>query len=206
MNILIDLLPIKVEIEGIEYDINSDFRTSMLFELMMSDNELDDMQKIEQALILYYPAYHIMLDNPDGFNINLAMDQLLWFYRCGKDMAASIGNGKGKSNQIYDFNFDDDYIYSAFLDQYSIDLQDVDLHWWKFKAMFKSLKEDNEIVKIMGYRSIDLNKIKDKEQKIQYKKMKELYKIKGQVSKNETEKLDMIQEALLNGGDLSKLL
>lgn len=198
MNILIDLLPVKVEIEGIEYDINSDFRTSMLFELMMADNELDDKQKIIQAIELYYPKI------PE--NINLAMDQLLWFYRCGKDMVASSGNGKGKSNQIYDFNFDDDYIYSAFLDQYSIDLQDVDLHWWKFKAMFKSLKEDNEIVKIMGYRSIDLNKIKDKEQKIQYKKMKELYKIKGQVSKNETEKLDMIQEALLNGGDLSKLL
>ncbi|MGH4125596.1 MAG: bacteriophage Gp15 family protein [Clostridium sp.] len=198
MNILIDLLPLEVTIEGVEYSINSDFRTSMLFELMMADNDLDDKQKIIQAIELYYPK------TPE--NINLAMDQLLWFYRCGKDMVASSGNGKGKSNQIYDFNFDDDYIYSAFLDQYSIDLQDVDLHWWKFKAMFKSLKEDNEIVKIMGYRSIDLNEIKDKEQKTQYKKMKELYKIKGQVSKNEIEKLDSIQNALLNGGDLSKLL
>ena len=43
--------------------------------------------------------------------------------------------------------------------------------------MFKSLKGDNEIVKIMGYRSVDLSKIKDKEQKLYYKKMKELYKI-----------------------------
>ena len=34
------------------------------------------------------------------------------------------------------------------------------LHWWKFKAMFKSLKEDTEIVKIMRYRSMDLSKIK----------------------------------------------
>lgn len=31
--------------------------------------------------------------------------------------------------------------------------------------MFKALKEDNEIVKIMGYRSMDLSKIKDKEEK-----------------------------------------
>ncbi|WP_242840658.1 Gp15 family bacteriophage protein [Clostridium hydrogeniformans] len=46
------------------------------------------------------------------------------------------------------------------LDQYGADLQNVEyLHWWKFKA----LKEDNEIFKIMGYRYMDLGKIKDKE-------------------------------------------
>ncbi|MBU3126741.1 bacteriophage Gp15 family protein [Clostridium tagluense] len=198
MNILIDLLPQIVEIEGIGYNINSDFRTSMLFELMMADNDLDDKEKIEQALLLYYPKL--------PKNINLAMDQLLWFYRCGKDIVIPSGNGKGKSNQIYSFDFDDGYIYSAFLDQYSIDLQDADLHWWKFKALFKSLKEDNEIVKIMGYRSMDLGKIKDKEQKLHYKNMKDLYKIKDISSKDEIEKLDSIENALLNGGDVSKLL
>jgi len=199
MNILVDLLPLTVKIEGIEYDINSDFRTSMLFELMMNDNELDDEQKIINAIELYYSEVPT--------DINIAVEQILWFYRCGKDVKTSSGNGKGKSAQIYDFEFDDDYIYSAFLDQYNIDLQDIDnLHWWKFKALFKSLKEDNEIVKIMGYRSTDLNKIKDKEEKAHYKKMKDLYKIKSQVSKDETEKLESIEEALQNGGDLSKLL
>ena len=100
---------------------------------------------------------------------------------------------------------DDDYIYAAFMDQYNIDLQDIEyLHWWKFKAMFKSLKEDNEIVKIMGYRSMDLSKIKDKEEKAYYKKMQELYKLP--ISKDEKEKLDEITVALLNGGDLSKVL
>ncbi len=37
--------------------------------------------------------------------------------------------------------------------------------------MFKALKEDNEIVKIMGYRAMDINKIKDNEQKAHYTKM-----------------------------------
>lgn len=27
------------------------------------------------------------------------------------------------------------------------------LHWWKFKALLKSLKDDTEFVKIQGYRS-----------------------------------------------------
>ncbi|MCC3870288.1 bacteriophage Gp15 family protein [Terrisporobacter mayombei] len=198
MNILVDLLPKKVTIDNKEYKINSDFRTSILFELLMQDGSIGEKDKILMALELYYSNI------PE--NINEAIEQMLWFYRCGKDITKSKGNGKGKSiTQIYSFEYDDDYIYAAFMDQYGIDLQDIeDLHWWKFKALFKSLKEDNEIVKIMSYRSTDLSKIKDKEQKANYKYMKELYKIP--IPQDEQEKLDEITNALLSGGDVSKVL
>lgn len=198
MNILVDLLPIAVEIDNKNYEINSDFRTSILFELLMQDSSIGAEDKIITALELYYPVI------PE--NINEAIEQMLWFYRCGKEITSSKGNGKGKRvTQIYSFEHDDDYIYAAFMDQYNIDLQDIEyLHWWKFKAMFKSLKEDIKIVKIMEYRSIDLSKIKDKEQKAYYKKMKNLYEIP--ISKDEDRKLREIEEAILNGGDLSKVL
>lgn len=198
MNILVDLLPIAVEIDNKNYEINSDFRTSILFELLMQDSSIGAEDKIITALELYYPVI------PE--NINEAIEQMLWFYRCGKEITSSKGNGKGKSvTQIYSFEYDDDYIYAAFMDQYNIDLQDIEyLHWWKFKAMFNSLKEDIKIVKIMEYRSIDLSKIKDKEQKAYYKKMKNLYEIP--ISKDEDRKLREIEEAILNGGDLSKVL
>nr|DAE09602.1 MAG TPA: hypothetical protein [Siphoviridae sp. ctDtx1] len=198
MNILVDLLPIAVEIDNKNYEINSDFRTSILFELLMQDKSIGEEDKIFMALQLYYPVI------PE--NINEAIEQMLWFYRCGKDITKSKGNGKGKSvTQIYSFEYDDDYIYAAFIDQYNIDLQDIEyLHWWKFKAMFKALKEDNEIVKIMGYRSMDISKIKDKEQKAYYNKMRKLYEIP--ISKDEREKLDEITEALLIGKNVNNLL
>lgn len=199
MNLLIDLVPISVDIEGEKYEINSDFRTSILFELLMQDSEVSEEDKIIHALDLYYST----LPN----DLNEAVEKLLWFYRCGKDEVEGKGYGKGKSEQIYSYDYDDDYIYSAFLDQYGVDLQDIEyLHWWKFKAMFKALKEDNEIVKIMGYRAMDLSKIKDKEEKSYYKKMKELYKIPSNISKDEKEKLNQIEGILLNGGDVSKVL
>lgn len=199
MNILIDLLPDKVNIEGEDYEINSDFGTSILFELLMQDNELTDEDKIIQALELYYPIM--------PKNINEAVEKVLWFYRCGKSETETKNKGIVKITQVYSYEYDDDYIYSSFLDQYGVDLQDIEyLHWWKFKAMFKALKEDNEIVKIMGYRAMDLGKIKDKEQKAYYKKMKDLYKIPTNISKDENEKLDEIEKILLNGGDLSKVL
>ncbi|KHO39077.1 phage gp15 protein [Clostridium tetani] len=197
MNMLIDLVPTTVKIEWGDYKINSDFRTSILFELLMQDSSIGKEEKIFMALELYYPEI--------PHNINNAVEQMLWFYRCGKDIGESKGTGKGKSTQIYSFEHDDDYIYSAFLDQYGVDLQDIGyLHWWKFKAMFKALKEDNEIVKIMGYRSMDLSKIKDKEEKSYYRKMQELYKIP--INKDEKDKLEEINNVLLNGGDVSRVL
>ena len=54
-------------------------------------------------------------------------------------------------------------------------MQDEELHWWKFKALFQGLKEDNKIVQIMGYRGMDLSKIKDKEERKHYKRLKKLY-------------------------------
>lgn len=200
MSILVDLVPKTVSIDNKEYEINSDFRISILFSLLMCDSSIDDKDKYNMALNLYYPQV------PPKNKRNEAVEQMLWFYRCGKDIRKSKGNGKGNSSTpIYSFEHDDDYIYAAFMDQYNIDLQDIGyLHWWKFKAMFNGLKEDNKIVKIMEYRSMDLSKIKDKEQKAYYKKMQELYKIP--ISKEEENKLKEIEKALLSSGDISKLL
>ena len=194
-------MPTTIDIEGIEYEINSDFRTSILFELLMQDLELSEEEKIIQALTLYYKKW--------PHNIEKAIDKMLWFYSCGKNKNLKSNKNKSGSNaeQIYSFEYDDEYIYSAFLDQYGVDLQDIEyLHWWKFKAMFKALKEDNEIVKIMGYRALDLSKIDDKNQKEHYRKLKQMYKIPDAISQSDKEKLNKINEILLTGGDISELL
>lgn len=198
MNILIDVLPTSVEINDMEYEINSDFRTSMLFELLTQDSSIRDNDKIRMALELYYPNI--------PKNVNEAIKQIIWFYRCGKDVTSSKGKANGKrTSRIYSFEHDDDYIYAAFMDQYNIDLQDIEnLHWWKFKAMFLGLKENNKIVEIMGYRSMDLSKIKDKEQKAHYKKMQKIYEIP--INRDERDKLDAIEKALLTGKDVSNLI
>ena len=170
MNILIDLLPSEITIEGDRYSINTDFRIGILFEELMQSDEFTDEDKGYMALDLYYE------EKP--FNLEVAVKQMLWFYKCGKEDKESIGGDSVNQGAIYSFTHDDDYIYSAFLDQYGIDLQDIeDLHWWKFKAMFKSLKEDNKISKIMGYRSIAINNDMSDGDKKFYKEMKEIYSL-----------------------------
>ena len=170
MNILIDLLPSKVEIEGTEYKINTDFRISVLFSLLMEDDKLNEEQKIVQALNLYYPQIPT--------NINEAVNKIIWFYRCGKDTEKSNEKGNCSNKKIFDYEADADYIYSAFMSQYRIDLQDVEhLHWWKFKALLEGLKDDNKLSKILEYRSVDLSKIDDKEQRKFYKEMQKKYSL-----------------------------
>ena len=54
---------------------------------------------------------------------------------------------------VYDFDADSDYIYASFLAAYGIDLVDVDMHWHKFMALFRSLPEWTKMSQIMGHRS-----------------------------------------------------
>lgn len=166
---LIDLLPTEIEIDGNRYSINSDFRTSILFEELMQSGEISQEDKGYMALELYYEEI------PE--NISLAVEKMLWFYKCGKEeKEVKSGVGSNNQKQIYSFEYDDCYIYSAFLDQYRIDLQDIEyLHWWKFKAMFKSLKEDNKISKIMGYRAMTINDDMTDSEKKHYRELKNVY-------------------------------
>lgn len=198
MNILIDILPKEVMIGKKMYKINSDFRTSILFELLMYDNSISDDLKFKQALELYYHSI------PPEQYFEEAIYKILWFYGCGKeDHTEGTGKTSAKVEQVYSYEYDDSYIYSAFLSQYGIDLQDInDLHWWKFKSMFESLKEDNKICEIMKYRAIDLSKIKDKEEKAFYKNMKQLYKLPEYVDKEQKEKEDEIARILMGDGIL----
>ena len=182
INILIDELPKKAG----NVDINSDFRISILFELLMQDNELSEEEKVEQALILYYPNLEEITDYKE------AIENIIWFYKCGKkEMKENVdeeSNMKNRQKQIYSYEFDAEYIYSAFMEQYNIDLNSIEyLHWWKFKALFNSLNENILFSKIMSYRAMDLSRIKDKEMKKYYKKMKDLYSLPDMRSEEEKE-------------------
>ena len=194
--LLIDRVPTTVEIDGVDYEIYSDFRIGILFEMLMCDREYSDSEKIMQALELYYPVIPA--------DVNAAVEKILWFYQ-GETTEYTSKSGGKRANQIYSYEHDAEYIYAAFLDQYGINLQQVDyLHWWEFKALFKGLKSDNEIVKIMGFRAMEIDRDMSKKEQKYYRKMKEMYKIP--LPKSDVEKLDEINQILMGDGDLSQLL
>ena len=154
--------------------IRTDFTESIKFELLMQDNSVKERDKLMLALNLYY------YDTNQINDIQVAVEDLLWFYKGGKIKEENVDEKEKKDNskekQIYSYEFDAEYIYSAFLEQYNIDLNSIKyLHWWKFRALFTSLNENTQFSKIMGYRSMNTFKIKDKDMKKHYEKMKKLY-------------------------------
>lgn len=181
-NILLDRLP-QFTNNGLR--IRTDFRESIKFELLMQDKNINEKDKIMQALKLYYYDLDKIKD------IKQAIDGLLWFYRSGKDIIIQENNNEEKeekTKQIYSYEFDDEYIYSAFMEQYKIDLNSIKyLHWWKFKALFNSLNENTQFVKIMGYRAMNLAKIKDKDMKANYKRLQKTYTLPDMRSEEEKE-------------------
>ncbi len=183
MNIIVDDIDKIVKSKLGTIKIRTDFRISIMFELLMQDKKISKKEKIVQALNLYYPNY-LQIKNFDK-----AIEDMLWFYRCGKELANSNTNiSKNINKQIYSYEFDDEYIYSAFLHYYETDIQDIKyLHWWKFKAMFKGLSEKEQIVKIMGYRAINLAEIKDLETKKKYKNLQEIYALPDMRTEEEKE-------------------
>jgi hypothetical protein len=171
-NLLIDTLPDTVEVSGRVFPINSNFRTGILFEMLIFDKTVSGDDKLYQMLSLYYDEI------PQ--DASAAVSACIDFYRCGKPEQKKAQAKKSqfaqKAKQIYDFDYDDSYIFSAFYGQYGIDLNAVDyLHWWKFRALFAGLKDDTEIVKIMGYRSADLSKIKDKNERARLSRLKAIH-------------------------------
>lgn len=172
MNLLIDPLPTSVIIQGQEWPINSKFYISILFELLMQKDAVTNEEKVSQALSLYFPEI--------PSDIKGAIDAMLWFYKCGNEPEdkSDASSGKGHAKQSYCFEQDAELIYSAFFNAYKIDLAEVDLHWWKFRALFAGLPSECEIKKIMGYRTADLKGL-SKTQKKMYEKMRKLYALKS---------------------------
>lgn len=188
MSILTNKLPVEVNIDGVLYKISSDYRTSIIFSNLIEDNEITE-ELILKILKLYYPVI------PE--NIEQAINKINWFYECGKCENDNSCKPIGSNKKVFDYDEDARYIYSAFLSQYRVDLQEIEyLHWWKFKALFESLSDNNEIVKIMQYRSMDLSNIKDKEQRNFYKKMQDTYKLKEKISEEDLQALNDIKNLL----------
>ena len=160
-------LPYFVNLQEKKYKINVDFRNMISFE-----------NKIQEFLIRNTELYRE------------ACEKLLWFYKCGRENYHKIKSGnKGclKSNEIYSYEYDDEYIWGAFFELYKIDLTTDKLHWWKFKAILNSLPENTKFEKIKSYRAYNG---KDKEML----ELKDYWKLP--LPFKEQERLDRIYELL----------
>lgn len=132
MNVLTDGFPQSVEIDGVEYPINADYRVGLDIMLAFEDNSLTAADKQMVAITLLYKEIP-----PD---LTKACELAVLFLNCGEEEQPDVGE---RPTRLYSFEKDAKYIYSAIRQTHGIDLETVSfLHWWKFCYLFLDLDPD----------------------------------------------------------------
>lgn len=126
MNRLLNRAPTSVIIGGKEYEINTSFRDCLYTIDVLQNNEFEAEEKAE---ILINNMYE---EDPD--NIQEALEQAIWFLKCGET------ERKSKGPELCNFKQDGTYIYNAFL-KANVNLDIEDMHWWTFMSRFSELPE-----------------------------------------------------------------
>lgn len=168
-NPLTSPLPSSVVVGGEEIPVNTSHRVGIHFQEIVQ-RHISDSAKVVLALDAFYPTI------PTDYTA--AIQQMLWFFRCGKpehDLS---------TQRVYDFAHDYDTIYASFMQSYGVDLLDTatDLHWWRFMAMLSGLPDDSPFMKVVGYRQVKIPAKAPKEQREFYAKMKRLHALPSEQS------------------------
>lgn len=155
-------MPSNIEVEGVFYDIYTDFRAWLKF---------DRLLKNEESTYADFDTFYILEKPKDRAK---GLEALIEFYNPPCILPRKIG--RGSSEPVIDYELDGDLIYSAFYEQYNIDLMATDkngkgicIHWHKFLALLNGL-HDTRLNEIMSYRAYDPN------DKTDYKKQYEMLK------------------------------
>ena len=142
-------LPHCVYLKNERFIINTDFRIFIDFEEEMTQG-VDKKKACSNALTKFYPAFSLILSKNLGKE---AVEKFIWFYQCGHEEKIENKSKNGTSKEAFRYSSDDLYIWGAFKCYYNIDLTTINLHWWKFRALWLTLPNEAEFSKIKGYRT-----------------------------------------------------
>ncbi|WMC91262.1 Gp15 family bacteriophage protein [Kineothrix sp. MB12-C1] len=148
------------------YQIEADFRIGLQISQLLYDSDYTEFERITGCIdLLYY-------DIPES--VEEAMQGITWFLNGWNHDNFE----KGDNVRCVDFDMDQWRIYSAFLNQYHINLSEADMHWWKFMGLLTALNEC-AYTQVVGIRSEKINPKLSQKEKEAKKKAKRIYAIQN---------------------------
>lgn len=163
-----DLLPMSLTINGIEYEIRSDYRDILEIMIAMQDVELNDEERAEVVLTIFYPE----LDEMPPMDYREAIEKLLRFINCGRPEKK---DGK-RPPRLVDWEKDFQYMVSPINKVVGTEIRALDyMHWWTFKAAWNEIDPEctwGQIVKIRSKKA--KNKPLDKSEAAWYRENRDL--------------------------------
>lgn len=133
---LTDSLPESIEVRGRLFKLNTDFRYWINF------HKCKDFRPL-------FKDFHPCVQVGEFWGVhNDIYEALVEFYKNPCPVPKDSGSGA----ETLDFDIDAELIYSAFLQQYGIDILEEKMHWHKFKALLKGITGDTLLGQVIGYR------------------------------------------------------
>ncbi len=163
-------LPTTATIDGVEYEIRWDYRAALDICTALNDIDLDEYEKAEVALSIFYPQYS---DMPSG-HLQKALDFCLDFLACGEK------DEKSKSGvKLMDWEQDFKFIAPAVNRVIGRDVRGNEpLHWWSFIGAYNEIGDCtfSHIVSIRDKKA--RGKKLEKEEQEWYKRNRDLIEFK----------------------------
>ena len=173
--------PKYVKIGEKKYKINTDFRVAIECQEIALDDSIGDF---ERALAIIYKLFgDDGLDDSNNYEKLLELAQK--YLSCGKEV-------DNKTNEEPDMDFvqDMDYIEASFMSDYNIDLQNTEMHWWKFYNLMNGLSNSEMgnccvLNRIRNLRTFDTKDIKDQKELVKINEAKKQVALKKREVKKE---------------------
>lgn len=167
-NVMLDKLPTEYR----DYPINSDFRIGIQMFQIFSDNELTDMEKMYMSCSLLFDADGIE-EYPD---MEIMQEGIQWFLSGW--YTDNPVREEGESGKDMDYDIDQWRIFSAFLTQFGINLNEVDMHFWVFMGLLSTLEECS-FTRVVDVRTRKFDPKMKPSDRRELEKVKERYTLKN---------------------------
>ena len=177
MNLFYEAYPMSVCVGGKEIPIITDFREIVRLIDLLKAEDIEPREKM-YFLLQYFK------EQPEDFES--AVDALSDFVTmkgfCDQSLEECETDEESGEEElrkdVYSFSIDYPFIFSAFLQDYKINIRKIQyMRWWEFRMLFSGLSENTEIKRRIMYRSTDLSKIKDKEERKRIAKIQQAIRL-----------------------------
>lgn len=153
--------PEFAEIDGELYKINTDYKYALECFKIIDNASISDM---ERAIAVVSVLFGREDENGDIIgipkNLEKALEKATIFLSCGKE------NKNTKTiKKDMDFEYDKEFIYASFISDYNIDLENKEMHFWKFCFLISGLTEDSILNRVRDLRNTNLSDYKDSKTK-----------------------------------------
>lgn len=158
--------PNFIEVRGIKYKINTDFRVALECDAIARDSSIGEFEKC--LAVIYKLLGEEAIQNYE--NLAELLDLCIKYLHCGKD-SSELNDEKEPS---MDFEQDQGYIRASFMSDYHIDLDKVKMHWWCFCDLIQGLTENSVLNRVRYVREEPLTNKKGKELESWIKRKKQV--------------------------------